>query len=352
MDKEASADIATDRARRILRALVEHYIRDGQPVGSRTLSRSKELQLSAASIRNVMADLEELGFIAAPHTSAGRIPTAQGYRFFVDTLVKFSPPGEREIDRLHHELEEEDLADSQALAARASSALSTLTSMAGVVTIPRPAATILKHVEFLPLSEGRVLAIFVVNDHEVQNRILHLDRSFAQDELQRSANYLNDNFIGQDIREIRTRLIDGLGETREQMNRMMLDMVSLAETALDWDDAKAGYVMAGQTKLMGFEELSDVDKLRQLFEAFSQQREILRLLDQSIEAEGVQIYIGEESGYQILDDCSIVAAPYGSEDAACGVLGVIGPTRMAYERVIPIVDLTARLVGAALKSAH
>ena len=229
---------------------------------------------------------------------------------------------------------------------------SLLTSMASVVTIPRTSTTILKHVDFLSLSEGRVLAIFVVNDHEVQNRILHMSRSFSQDELQRAANYINEHLAGLDMSEVRARIVSELGETRETMNRLMLDKVNLAEKALDWDVVQAGYVMAGETKLMDFEELSDVDKLRQLFEAFNQQQEILRLLDRSIEAQGVQIYIGEESGYRILDECSVVAAPYGDDEAVSGVLGVIGPTRMAYERVIPIVDLTARLVGATLKSAY
>jgi heat-inducible transcriptional repressor len=340
------------RAQQILRALVEHYIRDGQPVGSRTLAKSTGLALSPASIRNVMSDLEELGFIAAPHTSAGRIPTPKGYRFFVDTLIKLQQPGSRDLSRLQLRLEEESQGNSKILAANASEALSTLTSLAGIVTIPRPTHAALRQVEFMPLSERRVLAILVVNEVEVQNRILHMDRDYSRDELRHAANYLTQNFIGQELPDIRQAVLAEMQKTRANMNQMMLDVVTIAEKALAQDNDSEGYVVSGQTKLMDFDELSNVDTLKHLFEAFNQQRDLLSLLDRSIAADGVQIFIGEESGYQMLDECSLVAAPYGTEDEVVGVLGVIGPTRMAYERVIPIVDITARLLSAALKSSH
>jgi heat-inducible transcriptional repressor len=341
------------RAREILRALIEHYIRDGQPVGSRTLSRSTSLKLSPASIRNVMADLEELGFIAAPHTSAGRVPTARGYRFFVDTLVKLQPPRGRELQRLQHELEESGQRDAKMLAARASAALSALTSLAGVVTIPRQTHVTLRQVEFLPLSDQRVLAILVINDSEVQNRILHMERDYGADELRRAANYLNENFIGRNLDEIRSLVVQRMRDTRETMNQLMMDAVAIAQKALELEQTgREEFVLSGQTKLMEFEELSRIETLKQLFEAFTQQRDLFRLLDRSIQSDGVQIFIGEESGYQLLDECSVVAAPYRVDDEVVGVLGVIGPTRMAYERVIPIVDVTARLVGAALNSSH
>ncbi len=348
MGTELTSDLPSERARHVLRILVEHYIREGQPVGSRTLSLTAGLDLSPATIRNVMADLEDLGFIAAPHTSAGRIPTAKGYRFFVDTLVRLQPMAEPDVVRLQGQLEDRFRGDAKAIASAASSALSALTSLAGVVTIPRQQKATLRHIEFLPLSGRRVLAILVVNDAEVQNRILDMDRDYTEEELRRAANYLNEQFTGRDLSEVRTRLRANLDGTREYMNRLMLD--SIAGHAPKAGTESAGYVLSGETKLMNFQELSDVEKIRQLFEAFGEQREILTLLDRSVAAQGVQIFIGEESGYRILDDCTIVTAPYTVGDQIVGVLGVIGPTRMAYERVIPIVEVTARLLGAALNS--
>jgi heat-inducible transcriptional repressor len=345
-----TASPPSDRSGQILRALVAQYIRDGQPVGSRTLARASGLNLSPATIRNVMADLEDYGFVAAPHTSAGRIPTAKGYRFFVDTLVKLQPPAAQEVSRLKSQLVGEAAGDAKNLAEVASAALSALTQMAGLVTLPRQKHATLRQIEFLPLSNQRVLAILVVNDHEVQNRVVAMDRAYSESELRRAANYLNEQFVGKEVREVRSRIVEELQAMRESMNRMMVDAIAIAEKALDLNPERSEFVVSGETRLMGFEELSDVEKLRQLFEAFSAQREILHLLDRSIAADGVQIFIGEESGYRILDDCSVVAAPYRVNDDIVGVLGVIGPTRMAYERVIPIVDITARLVGAALNS--
>ncbi|RMF96790.1 MAG: heat-inducible transcriptional repressor HrcA [Gammaproteobacteria bacterium] len=352
MSKEQGQAEPSERARLILRALIEHYVRDGQPVGSRTLARSTGLSLSPASIRNVMADLEELGFIASPHTSAGRVPTAKGYRFFVDTLVKLQPPKGRELKRLESQLSEQAAQDAKQAVAAASEALSALTSLAGLVTLPRQPHVQLRQVEFLPLSDRRVLAILIVNDSEVQNRILHMERDYSAEELRRAANYLNEHFRGQELRAIRERVVEQLSETRATMNRLMIDAVAIAEKALELELNRDEFVVSGETKLMDFEELSDIETLRQLFEAFSQKRDLLRLLDRSIAANGVQIFIGEESGYQILDECSLVTAPYRVDDEVVGVLGVIGPTRMAYERVIPIVDITARILGSALNSSH
>jgi heat-inducible transcriptional repressor len=341
-----------DRARKILRALVEQYISDGQPVGSRTLSRASGLSLSPATIRNVMADLEDYGFITSPHTSAGRIPTPKGYRFFVDTLVQLKQPAAREISQLQNQLADESAANSKLLAETVSGALSSLTSLASLVTLPRQQKVTLRQIEFLPISDRRLLAIMVVNDSEVQNRIINLERDYSESELRRAANYLNDNFAGKDISEIRDLVVVELQSTQESMNQLMIDTISFAQAALPSDEERSGYIMKGETKLMGFQELSDMERLRQLFEAFSQQREILGLLDRSIDADGVQIFIGEESGYQLLDNCSVVTAPYRINNEVVGVLGVIGPTRMAYERVIPIVDVTAKLVGAALNSGQ
>lgn len=352
MSPDRTGNEPSDRSREILRVLVDQYIKDGHPVGSRTLAKKSRLELSPATIRNVMADLEDLGFIVSPHTSAGRVPTAKGYRFFVDSLLKLQPPAARDIDRLQHQLVDGVRGSGKEIASAASSLLSSLTSLAGVVTIPRQTRVELRQVEFLPLSDRRILAILVINDSEVQNRILDVERDYSADELRKSANYLNENFAGKCLDTIRAQIVDSLSDTRETMNQLMIDAVSIAQRALSANLDRSEYVMSGETKLMEFNDLSDIEKLRQLFDAFNQQREILHLLDRSIAAHGVKIFIGEESGYTILDECSVVTASYRVDDDTVGVLGVIGPTRMAYERIIPIVDITAKLVGSALNLDH
>jgi heat-inducible transcriptional repressor len=324
-------DLPSDRAQQLLRTLIECYVRDGLPVGSRTLTRESGMRLSAATIRNVMADLEEHGFVSSPHTSAGRVPTDKGYRYFVNALLRFQPPGQSEIDELKRHFESR-AGDSKALVTAASQMISSLTHLAGVVTVPRETHAALSQIEFVGLSGNRVLAILVVNGREVQNRVVQ--------------------FGGQELAGVRARLVAQLQETREQMNRLMIDAITLAQRAFaeQPDERDADMVIAGETNLMGFAELSNVDRLRRLFEAFNEKRDILHLLDQSLHGEGVQIFIGHESGFQILDDCSVVVAPYTQDDRVVGVLGVIGPTRMAYERVIPVVDIAARMLGTALNS--
>jgi heat-inducible transcriptional repressor len=355
-EREREGTALNERAQRLLTVLVEAYIRDGQPVGSRTLTRESGLTLSSATVRNVMADLEEFGFVTSPHTSAGRVPTDKGYRFFVDTLLKLRPSG---VDQgVYNVLEQRFGAasdDPRALVASASHLLSSFTQLAGVVTIPRVSHSAVTQIEFLQLSENRVLAILVVNGREVQNRILQLDRSFQAEELRRAANFLNEQFRGRELSEVRVSLLAQLQETRAHMNQLMLDAISMAQQmfgAGGTPDAAADVVIAGETNLMGFAELSNVEKLKRLFDAFNEKRDILHLLDQCLRADRVQIFIGHESGYRILDDLSVVTAPYMVDNEVVGVLGVIGPTRMAYERVIPIVDLTARLLGSALNQGR
>jgi heat-inducible transcriptional repressor len=338
-----------ERAQHLLKVLVERYIKEGQPVGSRTLARDSGLDLSPATIRNVMADLEELGFVKAPHTSAGRVPTIRGYRFFVDTLVKLKPPKGDELRVVQEVLAN---TDPHALALSASNLLSSMTKLAGVVTLPRRSHTALRQIEFLPLSDRRVLAILVLNDRDVQNRILDVQRDFSADELIRAGNYLTEHFGGRELQDVRRLLLNNLRDTRASMNDVMVEAIEMAQQAFPEQEDEGGLVMAGETNLMGIDGLGDMEKLRRLFRAFGEQRDILHLLDQSLNAPGVQIFIGQESGYQLLDECSVVAAPYLSEDNTMGVLGVIGPTRMAYERVIPIVDITAKLLANALKSRN
>ncbi|MDF1584098.1 MAG: heat-inducible transcriptional repressor HrcA [Methyloprofundus sp.] len=337
-----------ERSQQLLKALVERYIHDGQPVGSRVLSKDSDLKLSPATIRNVMADLEDLGLIHSPHTSAGRIPTVNGYRLFVDTLLTVKPLHAQELDRLYKGL---DKGKNDDLLGMASKLLSDTSQMAGVVTLPRKELVCLRHIEFLPLSNTRVLVIFVTDEHEVHNRIIHTAKKFSATELQQAANYLTSIYSGKNLASVRAAVLKEMQEDQQRMNQSMLDAVSMAQLAFNKDENKEeDYVLSGQTNLMGFSELADMDRLKGLFDAFSQKRGIIHLLDKCLAADGVQIYIGEESGYQAFDHCSLVTSSYTVNDEVVGVLGVIGPTRMAYERIIPFVDVTAKLLGAALNT--
>ena len=352
MAHEARDEALGERAQHLLRVLIESYIRDGQPVGSRALSRESGLQLSSATVRNVMADLEALGFVSSPHTSAGRVPTDKGYRFFVDTLLQLRPLDEAMSAEIRRQVEaSRDSPTSTDLIATVSQLLSSATQLAGVVTLPRTRQAAVTQIEFVVLSENRVLVVLVFNDREVQNRIIQLERRYSPSELKRASNYLNEQFRGRSLREVRQEILRQLSEARAHMNQIMLDAIAVAQQVFEsGDEDRLEYVIKGETNLMGMAELSSMEKLRRLFEAFNQKRDFLHLLDHSLKAEGVQIFIGHESGYRILDDCSVITAPYADGDSVVGVLGVIGPTRMAYERVIPIVDMTAKLLGAALNS--
>jgi heat-inducible transcriptional repressor len=333
------------RAQILLKTLVEHYISDGQPVGSRTLAQCSGLELSPASIRNMMAELEEKGFIASPHTSAGRIPTPLGYRLFVDTLLTVRPLENAEIRRLESKLQSPD---PQALIDSTAKLLSELTRFAGVVMIPRRRSVAFRHLEFVPLSDKRILLIIVAADGNVQNRIVSTERAFTPSELTQASNFFNQHFSGQTFDEVRLKLHAELKQMQSDMTRLMTAALETGDQALDVED---GLVLAGESKLFNVAELSsNIVSLRKLFEAFENRTSLLQLLDNSQHAEGVQIFIGGESGYSPLDECSMVTAPYEVDGAVVGTLGVIGPTRMAYERVIPIVDITAKLLSNALSS--
>ncbi len=337
----------SERALHFLKALIERYIQDGQPVGSRTLAKDTGLDLSPATVRNVMADLEDLGLIISPHTSAGRVPTDAGYRLFIDTLLTVKPLSARDLASMRLGLG--GPTDPGALIEQASQVLSGATQMAGVVMMPRHEHDAFRQIEFLPLSGQRILAILVTGDGDVHNRIVNLDQAYSPARLEQAANYLNDLFKGQDMREVRRCLFEDLKQTHRHMDAMMMQAVQMAQRVVEAAEPKDDCLIAGQTNLMGFGELASMDRLKQLFDAFNKKREILHLLDQCIEAEGVQIFIGEESGYRLLDDCSLVTTTYRVQDEIVGVLGVIGPTRMNYQRVIPVVDVTARLLSAALR---
>ena len=337
-----------EREQQIFRLLVQQYIDDGNPVGSRTLSKMPGVNVSAASVRNVMGDLEELGLLAAPHTSAGRVPTSDGFRLFVDTMLKVQPMVEGDVGELKARLTADQ--DETSLLKHATDYLSGFTNMAGVVTLRKRTATIFRQIEFLPLSEQRVLVILVVNEKNVQNRILTLDRDYKTEELQEIANYLNNKYAGRALEELGDLVRTDLQKTRESMNQQMEQMIKMAGRVFDNEEKEEDVIVAGQTNLMNFSELSDVESLRDLFEAFNQKRDMYHVLERCISAEGVQIFIGQESGYNVLDMCSLVTSPYEVDGDVVGILGVVGPTRMAYDRVVPVVDVTSKLLSAALNS--
>jgi len=333
-----------ERAQNLLKVLIERYIKEGQPIGSSTLARDSGMKFSPATIRNVMSDLEDMGLIVSPHTSSGRVPTVQGYRLFVDNLVTVKPLRNNLIEKLKLELQTGSPSD---VIGKASSLLSSVTQMAGVVMIPRREQLTLRQIEFLPLTGQRVLVVLVVNEQEVQNKVIHTDRAYGPSELQQAANFLTREYAGQDLNSIREMLLCGMQKAREDMNRLMATAINVADQVLE-EKQNSDYIMAGEINLMSYAEMGNVDKLRQLFEAFTTKNDLLHLLDKSIHTDGMQIFIGEESGYSVLDECSVVTSPYKVEDQIVGVLGVIGPTRMAYDRVIPIVDVTAKLLSSAL----
>ncbi|MGE5491294.1 MAG: heat-inducible transcriptional repressor HrcA [Actinomycetota bacterium] len=333
-----------DRSRTLLKVLVEHYIASGQPVGSRALSRYSGLDLSPATIRNVMADLEDAGFVASPHTSAGRVPTARGYRLFVDSLLTVQPLEALQRGQIENAL---NTSQPQQLIANASQLLSGLTHFAGIVVAPRRASAKIRQIEFLNLSEKRILLIIVTADGDVQNRILLTEKPYSPAELVSAANYLNQNFAGLDFEQIRSRLKAEIQQLRNDITPLMQAALEAGNEALS--DDSGHYVISGEKNLLDVEELSsNMKRLRQLFDLFEQKSGLVRLLDISQQADGVQIFIGGESGIAPLDECSVVTAPYEVNGQVVGSVGVIGPTRMAYERVIPIVDITARLLSSAL----
>jgi len=331
----------------LLKHLVERYILDGQPVGSKTLAQTPELNISPATIRNVMADLEAKGYVASPHTSAGRIPTQLGYRLFVDNLLTLQPLDKIDLTQVSRQLDPD--MSAQELVESASSILSEVTHMAGLVTIPRHDRPILRHMEFLPLSDQRVLVILVLDDHEVQNRVIQTGTEYSESQLREAANFINQSFVGQDVEQVRRRLIESMRNDRDSMNSLMATALEIAEQSLpSEDDETVGYVVAGQENLFDLGHENATSDLRALFQAFSTKSDILDLLDRSLETKGIQLFIGQESGYQILDECSVVTSAYRIDGKQVGVLGVVGPTRMPYDRVIPAVDVTARLLSAAL----
>ncbi len=325
-----------DRAKLLLKALIERYIADGQPVGSRTLSRASGLELSPATIRNVMSDLEELGLVASPHTSAGRIPTARGYRLFVDTMLTAN----------RENLSAPSLAPDQPqkVIANAAHLLSSLSHFVGVVVAPRR-SSVFRHIEFLRLSEKRILVIIVSPDGDVQNRVVLTAADYTQSQLGEAANYLNAHYAGLAIEVVRERL-------KQEVDELRGEIVELMRTAVDAStdtEVQSEVVISGERNLLSVSDFSsDMTHLRRAFELFEQKTQLMRLLDVSSQAEGVRIFIGGESHIVPFEELSVVSAPYEVDGQVVGTLGVIGPTRMAYDRMIQIVDITSKLVSNAL----
>ncbi len=335
------------RARALLKSLIEHYIAEGQPVGSRTLSKHSGLDLSAATIRNVMADLEEAGFVKSPHTSAGRVPTAQGYRFFVDKLLSVQPLEKVQKNELQTAFE--GLSAPQ-LVAQASNLLSQLTHFAGLVVVPQNKNTQIRHIEFVHLSARRVLLIIVTTEGDVQNRLIHTPTDYDFLELAEAANFLNQNYAGLDFASMRAHLKAEISALRQELQPLMEAALKAGDELLARDSH--AYIIRGEKNLLDSEDLSsNMQNLRQLFDLFEKKSILMNLLNLSANADGVQIFIGQESGIAPLDACSVVAAPYHVDGKVFGSLGVIGPTRMAYEQIISIVDITARLLSNALTRA-
>ncbi len=337
-----------DRAKMLLKTLVERYIADGQPVGSRTLSKTSGLELSPATIRNVMSDLEDMGLIASPHTSAGRIPTARGYRLFVDAMLTartgggVDPVGAAGLPLL--EAIQPD--QPKRVIANAAQTLSSLSHFVGVITSPRK-SSVFRHMEFLRLGERRMLLILVTPEGDVQNRVLFTARDFTQSELVEASNYLNAHYAGQSLEVVRERLKSEVDVLRGEIASLMQAAVQVgSEAASDESDQ---VVVSGERNLLEVSDFgSDLGSLRKMFDLFEHKTQLMRLLDGSSRAEGVSIYIGGESGVVPIEELSVVSAPYEVDGRIVGTLGVIGPTRMAYDRMIQIVDITARLVGNAL----
>jgi len=328
----------------LLKTLIERYIEEGEPVGSRTLSRHSGLDLSPATIRNVMSDLEEMGFISSPHTSAGRIPTPAGYRFFVDTLLVVKELASREMHQLEGQLHPDN---PQRVIHAASQILSELSRFAGIVMTPRRHELSFRQIEFLRLSEKRVLLIVVTPQGDVQNRILVTERDFSASELIEAANYINQHYSGHSFENVRQRLNQELRELHQDMIQLMTAAVEIGTQAVT--EGSEPYVITGERNLLSVRDLSqDLSRLRQLFDLFEQKTRLAQILDLSLRGHGVQVFIGGESGVSAPDEVSVVTAPYSVNGTVVGTVGVIGPTRMAYDRVVPIVDVTAKLLSSAL----
>lgn len=344
-----SSPALNDRSEHILKLLIERYIEDGQPVGSKALASDTQLALSPATVRNVLSDLEARGYLMSPHTSAGRIPTESGYRLFVDNLITMSKLEERSIRLLEDELCRSK--DASGLAASASKILSDLTQLTGIVMVPRASHETLRHLEFLPLNSKQVLVIMVVNEKEVQNFVIDTDREYSEIELSQATNYINQIFGGNSISAIRNDLIKAMEKEKDTMTSLMDAAISMSAKAFESSKREDDFVVQGESNLLSSPADTDLGRLKTLFDAFSQKKDIIDLLDRCSGSKGMQIFIGKESGYGMFDDLSLITAPYSVNEEVIGVLAVVGPTRIPYQKVIPTVDITAKILGSVLNQS-
>jgi len=322
------------------------HIREGQPIASKNLQGESGLSVSPATVRNIMAELEDLGYLVSPHTSAGRIPTAQGYRFFVDSLLQVGPVEQGAVSALNAALDPNR--STSELVQSASNLLAQITYQTGIVTVPKPASSQLRQIEFLPLSGDRVLVILVINEREVQNRIIQMQRPMNEEQLKAAADLINQRYAGADLSQVKTQIVREMAEARSRIDAYLEAALELASAAIDTQEQSENVMVTGEASLLNQASPEDMQKLRELFDAFERKRDLLELLERCSRADGIQIFIGEEAGFDVFGDFSVITAPYAQGSQSLGVLGVIGPTRMAYERVIPIVDVTARMLSAAL----
>ena len=340
------------RAESVLMGLISKYITEGLPVGSRTLSRETDLALSPATIRNVMSDLEEVGLIEAPHTSAGRVPTQKGYRFFINTMLSAGNLNSAAMEKYQDRLN--GIADPKSILTGATEMLSQMTSFAGVVSTPYKTSAQLKQVEFLKLSQKRILAILITNDGQVQNKVLLTEKDYKDHELVEAANYFNASYSAKTLEQVRADLVRHMKNDYIDVQQEMRTAVSMAEELFsdDSNGEQESVLVSGENNLLAIPDLAKLEKVKDLFDTLKTKQLLFELLQKSMSASGVQIFVGEESGYKILQDCSVIAAPYVVDNNRVGVLGVIGPTRMHYDEVISAVDLTAKLLGSALSNVN
>lgn len=352
MEEAITLSELSERALLLLKALVETYIQQGEPVGSKTLAHECSLSLSSATIRKIMAELEERGYVVSPHTSAGRVPTSMAYRLFVDGLVTMAPVDERRLEQMRASLNVEQ--GPRQLAESTSELLASVTQMASLVMVPKQDRLILRQVEFLTLSDQRILVILVLNEKEVQNRTVRVERVYSDTELKEAANYVNRELAGQTLEAICQQLHSALNEDKAHFDRLLATAQAIVPKALEAGEGVDGQacVVAGHSNLLGAETGVDVDKLKEVLSAFTQKQGILSLMEGCVDVQGVQIFIGEEAGSKMFDGFSLIGAPYAAQGSIVGVLAVIGPTRMPYQRVIPTVDITAKILSSALNQSN
>ncbi len=347
-ENSINADSPLDaRAEQLFKLVVEHYLGGGRPVPSKALAQLPDVKVSSATVRNIMSELEHVGLVRSPHTSAGKIPTEEGLRFFVDSLLSVQPLDRARLQQMERQLDP-DLSPKE-LVESASELLTHLTRLTCVITTPRRDGVALKHVEFVKLSESRILVVLVMQDREVQNRVIHTERDYLETELTAASNFVNQEFSGKSLLAIREAVLDSMQSDKSRMDNIMQTALDLANRTfeVDGEEGEQQVVVAGETRLL--DASGDMETVRTLFDAFSTKGSVLHLLDRCLESDGIQLFVGQETGYAVLDDVSMLTAPYEVNGSVAGFLGVVGPTRMAYNEVVPVIDITARVLGAALR---